>query len=156
MLQILRRDLKFIFLKLYSNQLCQYKLDRCKNLNQNCSRFCNYAITSVRWTTVVRVTFFRQKNYFAEYETRRNRREFRRNSACFAEGKKLRNFVTNNFLEEKNPWNSVPNHFRMIKPWNSFPNHFQKRKLRNSVPYDFRMKKKIGIPFRTIFGRENT
>jgi hypothetical protein len=36
-----------------------------------------------------RVAIFRQKNYSAEYGTRRNRQQFRRNSARFAEEKNL-------------------------------------------------------------------
>jgi hypothetical protein len=58
------------------------------------------------------------------------------------------------FLGREKAFYSKP--FSMIKPWNSFPNHFQKRKLWNSVPNHFRKKKQLGIPFQTIFGRENT
>jgi hypothetical protein len=78
-------------------------------------------------------------------------------------------FHSETFLGRENPWNSVPNHFRMIKPWNSFPNHFQRRKLWNSVSNHFWKKKKsefhselfseektLENPFQTIFGTEKT
>jgi hypothetical protein len=60
---------------------------------------------SAEWLTngriTCRVAIFRQKNFSAEYGTRRNRRQFRRNSACFAEEKKLRNSVPNHFRKRK-------------------------------------------------------
>ncbi len=83
--------------------------------------------------------------------------------------RKTSEFRAQPFLGRKNPWNSVPNHFWMIKPWNSFPNHFQKRKLRNFVPNHFQKKKNSGFHsepfseektlenlFQTIFRTENT
>ncbi len=109
-----------------------------------------------------KVAIFRQKNYSAEYETRRNRREFLRNSICFVEKKNLGiPFQTISGKRKTIQFQTIS----MIKPWNSFPNHFQKRKLRNSVPNHFRKKKNTEFhselfseektlknPFQTIFG----
>ncbi len=117
-------------------------------------------------STVPRVAIFRHKNYTTEYETRRNRREFRQNSVCLAEEKNHGIPFRTIFGREK-LFHSKP--FLMIKPWNSFPNHFQKRKLRNSFPDHFQKKKNsefhsdpfseektLENPFQTIFGTENT
>ncbi len=104
-----------------------------------------------------RVAIFRQKNYSAEYETRRNRREFRRNSVCFAEEKNLGiPFRTISWKRKTIPFQTIFNDKTLEFLSDSFPTHFQKRKLRKSVPSHFWKKKKLGIPFRTIFGRENT
>jgi hypothetical protein len=88
-----------------------------------------------------RVAIFRQKNYSAESGTRWNRRQFRQNSACFAEDKNLE--IPLRTISRKKKTLGIP--FRTIfgreKPWNSVPNHFRKRK-------------NLGIPFWTILGRE--
>jgi hypothetical protein len=99
-----------------------------------------------------RVAIFRKKNYSAEYETRRNRREFRRNSVCFAKEKNLGipfrtiswkrktipfqhicndktlEFLSEPFSEEKTlEFRSEP-FSEEKKTRNSIPNHFRKRK----------------------------
>jgi hypothetical protein len=51
-----------------------------------CVPLLKYSSLYGRWS---RVPNFRQKNYSAEYERRRNKRLFRRNSVCFAEQKAL-------------------------------------------------------------------
>ncbi len=73
-----------------------------------------------------RVAIFRQKNYSAEYETRRNRREFRRNSVYFAEEKNFGMQFRTIFWKRKTiPFRTI---FGRKKTRNSIPNHFQKRK----------------------------
>ncbi len=102
-----------------------------------------------------------QKNYSAEYGTRRNKTkqtavlsEFR----LFRGRKRPWNFVPNHFSEEKNTRNSIPKHFLEEKnPRKSVLNHFSEEKQ----PSEFRSEpfldeQNLGIPFRTNFGREKT
>ncbi len=110
-----------------------------------------------------RVAIFRQKNYSMEYGTRRNRRQFRQNSACFAE-EKNRGIPFRTIFRWENPWNFAPIHFRKRKtsefhskllldeknPRITFQTIFGREKNpQNSVPNYFWMRKNFGIPFRT-------
>jgi hypothetical protein len=54
--------------------------------------------------------------------------------------RKTSEFRSEPFLGRENPWNSVPNHFRMINPGIPFRTIFRRENF--------------GIPFQTIFGRK--
>jgi hypothetical protein len=118
---------------------------------------------------ITRVAIFRQKNYSAEYETRRNRRAFRQNSACFAEEKQLGHlfrtiswkrktlgipfqtnlndktleFLSKPFLEEKT------SEFRS-EPFS------EEKNISELYSEPFSEEKTLENPFQTIFGTENT
>jgi hypothetical protein len=97
--------------------------------------------------------FSNKKNYFVEYETRRNRRELRRNSVCFAEEKNLGiPFQTIYWKRKTIPFQTIFNDETLeflSKP-------FSEEKTSEFRSEPFSEETKIGIPFRTIFGRENT
>jgi hypothetical protein len=122
-----------------------------------------------------RVAIFRRKNYSVEYGTDSSsvgippvswkrkthgipfRTISRKRSEPFSEKKNPQNSVPNYFSEEKHPRNSVPNHLSERKtlgiPFRTL--------LGREKPSEFRSKpfldeKNLGIPFRTIFGREKT
>jgi hypothetical protein len=112
-------------------------------------------MTAFYWVTV-RADIFRQKNYSAEFGTSRNRRQFRRNSACFAEEKNLvipfrnisrkRKTLGTPFQTISRKRNTLGIPFRTI---------YRKRKTIR-IPFwtISRKRKPLGIPFRTIFGWE--
>jgi hypothetical protein len=102
-----------------------------------------------------RVAIFRQKNYSAEYETRRNRREFRRNSACFTE-EKTSEFRSEPFLGRKKPLEFRSRPFLNDKTMEFLSKPFSEVKTSEFCSEPFSEERKLGIPFRTIFGRENT
>ncbi len=115
-----------------------------------------------------RVAIFRKKNYSAEYETRRNRREFRRNSVCFAEEKNLGipfrtiswkrktipfqtiftdktlEFLSEPFSEEKTSEFRSELFSEEKKTRNSIPNHFRKRKHLKTRSNPFLEQKTLG------------
>jgi hypothetical protein len=99
------------------------------------------------------VAIFRQKNYSVEYETRRNRQEFRRNSVCFAEEKNLGIPFRTIFWKRKTiPFQTIFND----KTLEFLSEPFSEEKTLEFRSKPFSEEKKLGIPFRTIFGRENT
>ncbi len=105
-----------------------------------------------RWGSS-KVAIFRPKNYSAEFETRRNRREFLRNSVCFAEEKNLRiPFRTISCKRKTIPFQTIFNNETL--EFLSEP--FSEEKTSEFYSEPFSKEKKLGIPFRTIFGRENT
>ncbi len=106
--------------------------------------------------SVPRVAIFRQKNYSAEYGTSRNRRQFRRNSACFAEEKNLRSPFRTIYRKRKTieiPFRAIPRKRKTLGV--PFRNISWKRK-NLGIPFrTISLKRKtLGIPFRTILGRE--
>jgi hypothetical protein len=117
-------------------------------------------------STVPRVAIFRHKNYTAEYETTRNRREFRQNSVCLAEEKNLGIPFRTIFWKRKTiPFQTIFNDktleflsepFQKRKLRNSFPDHFQKKKNSEFHSDPFSEEKTLENPFQTIFGTENT
>jgi hypothetical protein len=101
----------------------------------------------------VRVAIFRQKNYSAEYETRRNRREFLQNPVCFAEEKNLRiPFRTISCKRKTIPFQTIFNNETL----ELLSESFSEEKTAEFRSEPLTKEKKLGIPFRTIFGRENT
>jgi hypothetical protein len=123
----------------------------------------------------VRVTIFRQKNYSAEYRTRRNRRQLGRNSACFVEEKNQKILFRTIFWKRKTlvilfrtlSWKKEPSEFRS-KPFlgREKPLEFcseplldeknleirsepfwEEKKPRNSFLSHFWKRKNFGIPF---------
>jgi hypothetical protein len=120
-------------------------------------RLASFTLPSASANLTTRVAIFRQKNYSAEYGTRRNRRQFCRNSASFAEEKNL--WIPFRTISLKRKTLGIP--FRTIS-WKRktlgilFRTIFGWEKPRNSVPNHFWKRKNFGIPFRIIFGREKT
>jgi hypothetical protein len=112
---------------------------------------------------------FLTTNYSMECRTRRNRQQFRRNSACFAVEKNL-GIQFQTFLRRENPRNSVPNHFSEEKTLGIlFWTISRKRKTLGirfrtiswKKPTELRSEpfldeKNLRIPFWIIFGREKS
>jgi hypothetical protein len=92
-----------------------------------------------------RVAIFRQKNYSAKIGTSRNRRQFRRNPASFAEEKNL-----------GIPFRTIARKRKTLGiPFLLFRTISRKRKtIRNPFRTISRKGKPLGISFRTIFGWE--
>ncbi len=93
---------------------------------------------------VPRVAIFREKQNSAEFGTSRNRRQFRRNSACFAEEKNLG--IAFRTISRKRKTLFIP--FRTIS------------RKRNTLGIPFRTisrkRNTLGIPFRTIYRKRKT
>ncbi len=114
-----------------------------------------------------RIAIFRQKNYSAEYETRRNRREFRRNSVCFAEEKNLGiPFRTISWKRKTIPFQTILNDKTLVCLSDPFSEEktsefrskpfLEEKKTRNSIPNHFRKRKHLKIRSKQFLGTENT